>query len=171
LVSTPANGTQRSPLFIDFSVNGDSLPISPISPVEIADKYQASYNNYVYGGDFLWGISAPQDAFAASYFFKSHVIRTRHSDSQRGYVELLPSMYDKASPTSLLHKAAYAVGLGALSNYQKSTSLRCEARKTYGRALKELSLAIKDPSLAILDETLMTILLFSLCEVYHICPP
>ena len=74
-------------------------------------------------------------------------------------------MYDHARATSLLHKAAHAVGLGAMANAQKSNSLRCEARKTYGRALKDLSLAIKDPSLAALDETLMTILLFSLCEV------
>jgi hypothetical protein len=132
----------------------------------MAEKYQLNYNNYIYGGDFLWGISAPQDAYAASYFFKSHVIRTRHIDSQRGYFELLASMYDKASPSSLLHKAAHAVGLGALSNAQKSTTLRCEARKTYGRALKDLSLAIKDPGQATLDETLMTIMLFSLCEVF-----
>jgi hypothetical protein len=74
-------------------------------------------------------------------------------------------MYEKASPDSLLHRAAYAVALGCLSHVEKSTALRCEARATYGRALKNLSMAIKDPVQATLDETLMGILLLSLCEV------
>jgi hypothetical protein len=165
LVSTPIKGTASSPMFIDFSTQMDQLPMSPISPIDVTEKYQQNYMNYHYGTEFLWGISAPQDSFAVSYFFQNHVIRNRHIDSQRGYMELLPQMYEHARSSSLLHKAANAVGLGAVSNAQKSTTLRCEARSQYGKALKELSLAIKDPVLATLDETLMTILLFSLCEV------
>jgi transcription factor-like protein len=93
------------------------------------------------------------------------VIRTRHLDSQRGYLELLSPMYEKASPDSLLHRAVYAVGLGCLSHVEKSTPLRREARAMYGKALKNLSMAIKDPVQSTLDQTLMTILLLSLCEV------
>jgi hypothetical protein len=139
--------------------------MSPLSPHDLREKFYPDLMSQVYSSHFIWGISAPQDSYVTSYFFRSHVIRTRHTDSQRGYLELLAPMYEKASPDSLLHRAAYAVALGCLSHVEKSTALRCEARATYGRALKNLSMAIKDPVQATLDETLMGILLLSLCEV------
>jgi hypothetical protein len=164
-VTTPIKTQDYSPTFTDFSTKQDYQALSPLSPHDLRDKFYPDLMNQVYGSHFIWGISAPQDSYVTSYFFRSHVIRTRHLDSQRGYLELLSPMYEKASPDSLLHRAVYAVGLGCLSHVEKSTPLRCEARATYGKALKDLSIAIKDPVQSALDETLMTILLLSLCEV------
>jgi hypothetical protein len=99
-----------------------------------------------------------------SLFFKNHVSWPRHDDSERGFLEALPSMYQKSSASSLLHKAVNALALGTLSNARMSTPLRCEARREYGKALQELGVAIKSVSLATSDETLMSILLFAVYE-------
>ena len=107
----------------------------------------------------------PPELTAVPYFFHKHVLWRRHFDSQRGFLELLGEMYDEARPNSLLHEATRSVSLGAMSNAYKSRPLRCEAQKTYGKALQDLALAIQSPTLATSDELLMTILLFALYEV------
>lgn len=119
----------------------------------------------MYNDSLIWGINLPQEAFAVTYFFKNHVIRNRHEDSQRSFIELLVALYDSADLSSLLHKAIYAVSLTLLANAQKDNKLRTESKKQYSRALKDLSSAIRDPRTATLDETVATVLLFSLCEV------
>jgi hypothetical protein len=108
--------------------------------------------------------NTPSEITAIPYFFRKHVLMHRHLDTQRGFLELLPQMFDEARPSSLLHKATYALALGAMSNAYKSPVMRCEARKNYGRALQELGAAIQNPSMATSDEVLMSILLFSLYE-------
>jgi hypothetical protein len=142
------------------------MPISAISAVstDFGSISPADYFAWANGGSIPWSLSVPKDISATSFFFQSHITWPKHDDSVRGFLEALPPMYKQSSPNSLLHKAVYAVSLGALSNARKSTPLRVEARREYGTALQELGVAIKSPSSATSDETLMSILLFALYE-------
>jgi hypothetical protein len=109
--------------------------------------------------------NTPTETYAIPYFFRNHVLWQRDVDSQRGFLEILAQMYESSRPSSLLHKATYAVALGSMSNALKSRPMRCEARRTYGKALQELGVAIRNPNTAASDELLMAVLLFSLYEV------
>ena len=102
---------------------------------------------------------------AIGFFLQHHANRQRAADSQRGFLEHLAPLYQRASTDSLLHRATYALSMGALSNARHSPIDRLEARRTYVKALKELGEVIKRPHVATSNETLMTILLFSLYEV------
>ncbi|KAF2436164.1 hypothetical protein EJ08DRAFT_692049 [Tothia fuscella] len=102
--------------------------------------------------------------YAVGFFFKNLVGMPRSTDSLRGYVEILGPMYVKAKADSLLHQATHALALASLSNGRKSPLLRLEARRIYGKALREVGTAIQDPVAAKSDEVLMSIMLFSLYE-------
>jgi hypothetical protein len=104
------------------------------------------------------------EATAISFFLQHHANRPRTADSQRGFLEHLAPLYQRASTDSLLHRATYALSMGALSNARHSPVDRLEARRTYAKALKEMGEVIKKPRVASSNETLMTILLFSLYE-------
>jgi hypothetical protein len=162
-VTTPIKLSQGSPRFIDFSPVLDTQQNSAV--MDIRKEHLLNCLNRSYSVEFLYGINAAPESYAIQFFFKNHVTRTRHIDSQRGYLELLPQLYEKSNPNSLLRKVSYAVGLGILCNAKKSPELRVQARQIYGKSLKELSMAIRDPALAVHDETVITILLLSLCEV------
>jgi hypothetical protein len=168
LVVTPVLTQEASPVFGGFSPFLDQNGVLQLSPIEFSPKEFQVVNpvvDPVVNSSFLWNIAYPKEPTAIGFFIIHHAHRRRHEDSQRGFMELLECAYGQTSSTSLLHKATYALSLGALSNSQQSLSLRIEARREYGRAIKELSVAIKDPLLATTDETLMTILMFSLYEV------
>jgi len=102
--------------------------------------------------------------YAVAFFFRHLVQMPRSKDSLRGYIEVLGPMYTNARANSILHQATHALALASLSNGQKSPLLRVEARKLYGRALRDVGDAIKDPVLARSNEILMSIMLFSLYE-------
>ncbi|KAF2670717.1 hypothetical protein BT63DRAFT_438337 [Microthyrium microscopicum] len=155
-----------NPLPVDFSY----LDLqSIVQPARLENAARMAYDPYCFSPNAStvpWSLSnsIPSESTAIPYFFRKHVLWQRHSDSRRGFLELLTDMYDEAGPSSLLHKATYALSLGCMSNAYKSQALRQEARKAYGRALQELGMAIQDPLRATSDEVLMTILLFSLYE-------
>ena len=139
----------------------DQVNFFPMSPLDSPNP-SSNFKSF----SVPWGLSnLLSESNAVSYFFKKHVILPRHSDSQRGFLEVLKEMYDEARPSSLLHDAIRAVALGTLSNACQSRPMRVEARKIYGNALQDLGTAIQSPSPANWDELLMTILLFALYEV------
>jgi Fungal specific transcription factor domain len=153
-----------SPVFVDFSFNQDDMDLLQLSPPAYLDK-PVQFVSPILNSSFLWNLACPKEPTAVGFLIKHHGTRRRHEDSQRGFMELLGIAYEQSKPSSLLHQATYALSLSALSNSQQSMSLRMEARREYGKALKQLSHVIKNPKLATTDETLMTILVFSLCEV------
>jgi len=176
--ATPIKVYTDSPVFIEYSPKSDYHNFFHSSPVDAPpnslDVFGKSLNKVslfdfaeepVPKSSVPWGLgNTPNESYAIPYFFRSHVLWHRDHDSQRGFLELLPDMYDATSPSSLLHKATYAVALGSMSNTLKSRPLRCEARRTYGKALQELGVAIRTQSTARSDELLMAVLLFSLYE-------
>jgi hypothetical protein len=162
---------KRSSLYLDFAtyLDSSSMAHTPLTPTPTEETPLNNYSvwpapaTYV-RSNLLWGISAPQHISTISYFFHSHVLRQRHADTQKGFLELLGPMYAKSSPGSLLHRATYAVAMGCLSATQNSVSLKSEARKEYGNVLIELSSGIKTPKENAMNEMILSILLCSLCE-------
>jgi hypothetical protein len=148
---------------IEFSFHSDSTDLVSVSltPGRLSPSTYLALAN---GVSIPWGLPVPKESMVTSLFFKNHVTWPRHDDSERGFLEALPSMYHNSSTNSLLHKAVNALALGTMSNACMSTSLRCEARREYGKALQGLGVAIKSASLATSDETLMSILLFAVYE-------
>jgi hypothetical protein len=169
-VPVPDN-RKTSALYLDFASYLDTssaiCTTSTLTPIEEIPLNSASvYPSpaaYI-RSNLLWGISAPQHISTISYFFHSHVLRQRHVDTQKGFLELLGPIYGRSSPGSLLHRATYAVALGCLSATQNSVTLKSEARTAYGRVLKELSTGLQSPGDDVMNEMILSILLCGLCE-------
>jgi hypothetical protein len=166
LIRTPMSSKNSSPIILDSSpIYGKYYQQSP-SPIDRFESIDFSFTEpSLKAHSSLPSLGLlPSEYTAIPYFFKSHVLWERHEDSQTGFLELLPKMYGNANASPLLHTATYAVSLGIMSNAFQSISMRCEARKQYGKALQNLGHAIKDVNLATADEIIMTILLFVLYE-------
>jgi hypothetical protein len=165
LVRTPLSSKNASPIIFDSSPIDDKY-YHQTSPIDNFESYEFSFGAPLKAAASIPILGMlPSEYTAIPYFFKSHVLWERHEDSQTGYLELLPKMYGNPNASPLLHTATYAVALGIMSNAFQSITMRCEARKQYGKALQELGHAIKDVNLATADEIIMTILLFVLYEV------
>lgn len=175
-VSTSRHTPPRSgSTILDFEWENEPLPARAISP-----QYYESPNSHsaltpvhdypVTTKDSIAGSLRSLDSagsrmnYAVAFFFRHLVQMPRSKDSLRGYIEVLGPMYTNARSTSILHQATHALALASLSNGQKSPLLRVEARRLYGKALRDVGDAIKDPVMARSNEVLMSILLFSLYE-------
>jgi hypothetical protein len=165
VVVTPVLAQTASPAFIDFSMSPDDYNLLQYSPIAFSPDKRTQFVDPVANSSFLHSLSYPKVSTATGFFITHHAQRKRLVDHQKGFMDLLEDLYESCSPSSLIHKATYALSLGALSNFYQSVPLRLEARMEYARALRDLGLAVKDPSSCATDETLMTILICSYYEV------
>jgi hypothetical protein len=161
---TPVDFHGEQPIFVDPS------ELSPIagSP-ELSPATSTALTNWSIEPRLSYSLSPSDHDNATSFFFRNYIVKQRHPDSTRGFLEVLHDLYNGANPSSLLHQATHAVSLASYSNFHKSNTLRSEGRKLYGKALKRLNSSIHSPQVVSSDETLMSILLFAFYEqlTYH----
>lgn len=104
---------------------------------------------------------------ATAFFFRNFVLPPQLEESARGFFDLLVPHYNTTPDSSPLHFATHAVSLSVLGNYPGREPMMREAARFYGQALRRAQLALQDPVQAKSDETLLTIMLFVLYEVFQ----
>lgn len=88
--------------------------------------------------------------------------------SLRGiFNEVLP-MYARSSCNSSLQHSFKALAFGSVLMDPNRRHLKKHGKFYYGQALKTINNALRDPEHASSDETLMSILICSICEVCHV---
>ena len=110
----------------------------------------------------------PEDS-AVCYFMTNYVMRSRHPETSRGFMEHLLPFYVSSSSNSPLSFATTATALYAHRELIPGTAARSAARAravaNYVEALRLINLAIQDPKEAKSDSLLMAVLLLGLYEV------
>jgi hypothetical protein len=82
---------------------------------------------------------------------------------------LLPAMKGEkslVSPKNSLSTAVMAVSMALFANRRKVQPLLTMAAKHYSKALHQINEALQDPKLAYEDQTLATVIILGLFEVY-----
>jgi hypothetical protein len=82
---------------------------------------------------------------------------------------IIPAMKDEksfASPKSSLSAAVMSVAMAAFGNRRKYQHVISKAAKQYAKALQKINEALADPERALEDETLATVIILGLFEVY-----
>lgn len=82
---------------------------------------------------------------------------------------IIPAMKDEeslASPKSSLSMAVMSVAMAAFGNRQKYQHVTAKAAKQYAKALQKINEALADPERALEDQTLATVIILGLFEVY-----
>lgn len=121
----------------------------------------------------LRGFSIPQSLHvsienqATAFFFRNFVLPPQQAESARGFFDILVPYYNSTPEASPLHLATHAVSLSVLGNYPGRSQMMREAARFYGQALQRAQQALQDPTQAKSDETLLTIMLFVLYEVFQ----
>lgn len=104
---------------------------------------------------------------ATAFFFRNFVLLPQHDETARGFFELIVPYYNSTPAGSTFHLATHAVSLAVLGNYPGRSHLLQESASFYGKALQKAQKALQDPVQARSDETLLTIMLFVLYEVFQ----
>lgn len=112
-------------------------------------------------------LKIPLEQQALCYFLSNWVLMPREN-STRGYLDCLIPMIKTEEPGGHLSIAFTAVGLAALGNRPHSKRLLPLAGAKYAQALNLTNAALRDPVKAKTDQTLASVLLLGLFEVYHV---
>ncbi len=112
----------------------------------------------------------PQDLEENSlcYFMTNYVMRRRHPEACKGFMELLIPIYTTASSRSALSLATTATALYSTRYPYRTPSanaVQARAIANYVDALRLINVAIQDPEEAKSDSLLMAVLLLGLYEV------
>lgn len=102
------------------------------------------------------------------YWFEA--VLTKFPQCHRVYGGILSCcarLFSHSSRSPALHAALSAVSLGMVSRRVRQDYLSSRALSSYGIALTAIQKAIQDPVDAKTDETLLSILMLSLYEVFH----
>ncbi|KAF9634258.1 hypothetical protein BFW01_g5153 [Lasiodiplodia theobromae] len=113
------------------------------------------------------GLSFSIENQATAFFFRNFVLLPQHDETARGFFELIVPYYNSTPAESTFHLATHAVSLAVLGNYPGRSHLLQESASFYGKALQKAQKALQDPVQARSDETLLTIMLFVLYEVFQ----
>lgn len=108
----------------------------------------------------------PEETNALCFFVSTFVLYTRDAQADRGFVELLPFLFNSLrveSPLSLCLAAASNVLFGKWE--RKSPGAERHAFSSYAKAVKVTRAALQDPIESMTDETLMAVCLLGFYEV------
>jgi Fungal specific transcription factor domain/Fungal Zn(2)-Cys(6) binuclear cluster domain len=116
-----------------------------------------------------FGISTSIEEEALCHFIDSFILLPCKGNS-RSYMDfIIPAMKDEkslVSPSNSLSTAVMAVALASFGNRKKVQLVLPKAAKQYAKALQQINEALLDPDLALEDQTLATVLILGLFEVY-----
>lgn len=107
----------------------------------------------------------PEETNALCFFVSTFVLFQRDTQADRGFVELLPFLFNSLrveSPLSLCLAAASKVLFGKWE--RKSPGAERHAFSSYAKALKATRVALQDPVESMADETLMAVCLLGFYE-------
>ncbi|KAL0257734.1 hypothetical protein SLS55_006897 [Diplodia seriata] len=113
------------------------------------------------------GLSISIENQATAFFFRNFVLLPQQDETARGFFDLIVPYYNSTPASSTFHLATHAVSLAVLGNYPGRAPLLREAARFYGQALQKAQQTLQDPVKARSDETLLTIMLFVLYEVFQ----
>ena len=108
----------------------------------------------------------PEETKALCFFVSTYVLYQRDTQADRGFLELLPFMFNSLrpeSPLSLCLAAASSLLFG-IRNHRNSAA-ECYAFSSYSKAVKTTRAALQDPVESVADETLMAVCLLGFYEV------
>lgn len=108
----------------------------------------------------------PEETNAICFFVSTFVLYRRDAQADRGFVELLPFLFDSLrveSPLSLCLAATSNILFGIWE--RKALGAERYAFSSYTKALKATRVALQDPVESVSDETLMAVCLLGLYEV------
>lgn len=108
----------------------------------------------------------PEETNARYFFVSTFVLYGRDAQADRGFIELLPFLFNNLrpeSPLSLCLTAASNILFGKWE--RKNSRAECYAFSSYAKALKVTRAALQDPVESMTDETLMAVCLLGFYEV------
>ncbi|KAL9008950.1 MAG: hypothetical protein Q9173_005979, partial [Seirophora scorigena] len=100
-----------------------------------------------------------QDFYAHSFFVSCYVTAPRDPRTKHGFLELLPSFFDKLHSSSALSLSLSAVAHCYFGAWEPAirNAERAEVQKVYTKALGALQQALRDPQDCVSDEVLVAI--------------
>lgn len=101
---------------------------------------------------------------ASCFFFTNYALE--NADKYKTVYEYLPTLYNDTHRASPLLSIIHALGIAGLSSHRKAPELMSAARVRYDSALHLLASSLQDPVLAMADQTLISVLLMGLYEVF-----
>ena len=110
----------------------------------------------------------PEETNALYFFVSTFVLYGRDTQADRGFIELLPFLFNDLrpeSPLSLCLTAASNILFGKWE--RKIHEAERHAFPSYAKALKVTRAALQDPVQSMSDETLMAVCLLGF---YEVCP-
>ena len=92
--------------------------------------------------------------------------------NSRSYMDfIIPAMKDETSltsPKTSLNTSIMAVSMASFGNRRRHKPVLAKAAKHYAKALQQINEALLDPDLALEDQTLATVIILGLFEVFLI---
>jgi hypothetical protein len=101
-------------------------------------------------------------------FFQDFVVTSRN-DSPYGWLEFLPSLFEKVSEDSALYQAVYAAAYANVAQKYDSLELQYEAIGYYSKALGLVNASLAQPTLASRHVTMTAVVLLGVYEVSAMC--
>lgn len=111
----------------------------------------------------------PEETNALCFFVSTFVVYVRDAQADRGFIELLPFLFNSLrpkSPLSLCLTAASSISFGKWE--RKNPEAERDAFSSYAKALTSTRAALQDPVESMSDEILMAICLLGFYEVCSI---
>ena len=108
----------------------------------------------------------PEETNALCFFVSTYVLYQRDTQADRGFLELLPFLFDNLrpeSPLSLCLAAASSLLFGIRN--RRNPGAERYAFSSYTKAVKATGAALQDPVESVADETLMAVCLLGFYEV------
>ena len=110
----------------------------------------------------------PEETNALCFFVSTYILYVRDAQADRGFIELLPFLFNSLrpeSPLSLCLTAASNIVFGKWE--RKSSEAERDTFSSYAKALKGTRVALQHPVESMSDETLMAVCLLGF---YEVCP-
>ena len=108
----------------------------------------------------------PEETNALCFFVSTYVLYQRDTQADRGFLELLPFLFNNLrpeSPLSLCLAAASSLLFGIRN--RRNPGAERYAFSSYTKAVKATGAALQDPVESVADETLMAVCLLGFYEV------
>ena len=128
----------------------------PLEPVASIERFESRV--------IAASLVPSMDDQATSFFFYKYVLAM--STCSTGYMQSLPEIYGSAPANSALATVIASLGLTALHNVTRSPQAMIGGVSRYNSALRSIAKAIQDPTEVRTDQTLMTVILLGLYEVW-----
>ena len=110
----------------------------------------------------------PEETNALCFFVSTFVLYGRDAQADRGFVELLPFLFNSLRPESPLSLCLTAASNILFGKWERKTpGAEGYAFSSYAKALKATRAALQDPVERMADETLMAVCLLGF---YEVCP-